>query len=192
MSSMRSRAGGRPMIQMLFDPYLPPRQLPLVPNKANRSIWWERMKKFFAANYAVYKIKKVIPGWKPKTFAQEAEELYVKMNSLFANRKKDELKNLVTEGMWGELNPQMKSLQKDVKWLSYGHVERPRAMHFALAKVQTERGEEEIVQATVKIQLKQGLELGEQKNVQTIEEYVVFEKWLDRSNGWKIAGKIQQ
>ena len=82
MSNAMSR--GKPMVSVVLDRYIPPVWLPSPFNAANRKLLWERLRKFFAANYAVYKLRKAIKGFKPAKFALEAEQKYVEMNIAFA------------------------------------------------------------------------------------------------------------
>lgn len=75
---------GRPMEAIIIDPFVPPASLPKLPSAENRKIWWNRLKKFFGANYAVYKTKKAVAGWNPRPFAIQAEQDYIQMNKAFA------------------------------------------------------------------------------------------------------------
>jgi hypothetical protein len=71
----------------------------------------------------------------------------------------EKLKHFVTDGLLSKMNPEVKrnKLLGTMKWETHGFVTRPQLLHVAQAKAQVPGGEQKIVQATVKIQLKQVL-----------------------------------
>lgn len=86
-----------------------------------------------------------------------------------------------------------------IEWKSLGQEIRPRLVHVAKAQAEMPDGTQNLVQATVKVQVKQSLAIyqdgrlvgGDPEKVVAPVEYIVLERWLDQPNDyWKIKGKI--
>lgn len=67
------------------------------------------------------------------------------------------MERLVNDSMLGALNPQMKQSLRTgkFKWEYHGSQSSPRIAHVALAQLTTPLGQEELVQVTVKLNIKQ-------------------------------------
>ncbi|KAH6582907.1 hypothetical protein BASA61_008319 [Batrachochytrium salamandrivorans] len=203
-SSRSTTMRGRVIQSMIADPYIPPTSFPFPYNKANLSVLWERVKKAIFATWSVYQVKSTIKGWTPRSFATEAENIYISMNRAYASGDRLELSKYVTNGLMTTLNPEMKAMKRlgTFVWSTHGTESRPRVLHLATAKVGTGDGELRLVQITVRVNVKQSMATykgntlvgGDPDNQMSVVEYIVLEKWLDGrwvSDPWKIAGKIQ-
>jgi hypothetical protein len=89
-----------------------------------------------------------------------------------------------------------------IEWICHGEEKRPALVHVAQAQAQMPEGVQKIVQATVKVQLRQSLVIrdrkgnivgGDLEKIMSPVEYIVLERWLDNpSDTWKIKGKLEQ
>ena len=80
-----------------------------------------------------------------------------------------------------------------------GEEARPQLVHIARAQAELPEGTQSLVQATVKVQVKQSLAIyqgdklvgGDPNKIVSPVEFIVLEKWLDQpADTWKIKGKI--
>ena len=87
----------------------------------------------------------------------------------------------------------------NVRWSNFGEESRPKVVHLARAQAELPDGTQNLVQATVKVQVKQSLAIyqgqkligGNPENIIAPVEYIVLEKWIDQpEDTWKIKGKV--
>ncbi|KAJ3184361.1 39S ribosomal protein L45, mitochondrial [Gaertneriomyces sp. JEL0708] len=200
---------GRPLHLNIIDPKIPlPSSVrPAAWTKEGKAYWKERATAFVRSLLAVYQLRKAPGGFKTKDFKEEAQQLYIEMNKAFARCDRLALSELVTDTFLGQLNTSLKGLSRHTQvWKPYPSPP-PKVVTIVSAKVQTDATGEglRIVQATVRIPMRQSLALydskgklvaGSEEEIKELVEYVVFEKWLDEgpmSGGpnWKVAGKVK-
>ncbi|KAJ3275034.1 39S ribosomal protein L45, mitochondrial [Terramyces sp. JEL0728] len=194
--STKATQRGKMLDVQIFDPYIPPANIFTFNN------FMERSKKFFMATAGVAILKWKVKGWSPKSFALASQQKYISMNERFSKGDLDGLKELVTDGMFSKLNPEIKKAKAigEYEWKYHGDTHRPRLIHVSQAKLPMPEGEVTIVQATVEIQIKQSVAIyrngkvvgGDPSKILDPKEYVVFEKFIDSTDDWKIKGKINQ
>lgn len=146
-------------------------------------------------------VKWSLKGWRPRAFALEAQQMYIGMNQAIFSNQKNKLRDYCTDGMIAKISTETKMIKSlgSVKWTNKGEESRPRLIHLARAKAELPEGTQNLVQATVKVQVKQSLAIyqgnklvgGDPNKVEAPIEFIVLEKWIDQPNDiWKIKGKI--
>jgi hypothetical protein len=118
---------------------------------------------------------------------------------------REQLATVVTESYLSSINPVLKSLAKTggiYEWTFHRHATPPAILHTQVAKVQVPHGEPEwIAQVSVRFNTVQSLALyskahkligGDPLKEEQVSEVLVFEKFLNRPETWKIAGKLQK
>jgi hypothetical protein len=79
-----------------------------------------------------------------------------------------------------------------LQWQYLGSATPPKTVNVVIAKIMKGDEEVKIAQATVKLGLKQSLKTANDSISKTdiITEHIVFERWLNSNESWKIVGKI--
>ncbi|KAI9101215.1 hypothetical protein DFS34DRAFT_592101 [Phlyctochytrium arcticum] len=198
---------GRPVLVHVLDPYIPGKEAsPPFLTKAWRSHVTRKVISPVRFWFAKRKVKRLITGWTPAAFAEEAQTLYADMNVAFAKGDKETLSDVVTDSLLAKLMTEMKQTQKlgRVQWKSHGVASPTKMVHMVVGKAQLERNGTEfsVAQATVRINMKQSVAIFDQRGrivggdpnvVKDIVEHVVLERWLDRPDVphvWKIAARL--
>jgi hypothetical protein len=82
-----------------MEPYQPIQ----TPNSFTFSFYRKKLANKLRHWLSIFKLKKAIQGWKEQDFLKEVEQKYIEMNSNFAQQKLENVRNLVTNGMYLKL-----------------------------------------------------------------------------------------
>ncbi|KAJ3349455.1 39S ribosomal protein L45, mitochondrial [Allomyces javanicus] len=180
----------------LMDPYVRPDRFPLPFSAEGRKECKDYLMNLAQSTFDVSRLKSDLDGFKANKFGLEAEQIYVKMNTMFADGKPDHMAPYVTSQMLSTLKNQMKNRPGTFKWEYLGAVERPKIVNLRYSK--SPEDQIGVAQITVKIKSKQRLAVldakGKAITSQELEpvEYVVYERFIPDGKAWRIAGKIEQ
>ncbi|KAI8892989.1 hypothetical protein BC833DRAFT_609897 [Globomyces pollinis-pini] len=186
---------GTPMDIVYLDPYIPP---------AKYIYTWDQIKKRTKKWMSKVLISLIMRyddrSWKPKAFAIDCQTKYISLNKGVASGNLDKL-DFIAPPYLVQLTKQIKSTKKigDYKWEYHGESESPKLIHIskAMVPIQGEK-DKSIYEAVVKVNLKQAVSIkkgsqvigGDPNNIQSVIEYIVWEKWGE--DPWKIKGKATQ
>ncbi|CAH8855881.1 unnamed protein product [Trichobilharzia szidati] len=144
-------------------------------------------------------IKSHEPSFKPKTFAMEAESIYIEAHDLLQNYRQNEsrLFELVTEKALLDMTADLKL--RTLQWKFMGNIEPPRVVHIRCKEVMAK--DNHYAQVTVRFYTQQILAIysrfgrllyGNPDVAVDVLEYAVFEKHISDEYGiWRLHGKIQ-
>ncbi|KNE58810.1 hypothetical protein AMAG_04358 [Allomyces macrogynus ATCC 38327] len=168
----------------LMDPYVRPDRFPLPFSAEGRKECKDYLMNLAQSTFDVSRLKSDLNGFKANKFGLEAEQIYVKMNTMFADGKPDHMAPYVTSQMLSTLKNQMKNRPGTFKWEYLGAVERPKIVNLRYSKSPEDQiGRLAVLDAKGKPITSQELEP---------VENVVYERFIPDGKGWRIAGKNEQ
>nr|SVE74437.1 EOG090X0DDP [Daphnia barbata] len=182
----------------VFEPYIPPEgdgklsTLSLGGAKQGMELLSKKSKSMLA----VRKIKGFEDNFSPSTFAEEAQEIYLKAHKALAEKDYDTLHQCVTELAFPLMTDELQSCT--TRWQFLKSLEPPRVVHARCTDVINK--ENVFAQVTVRFHTQQTLAVydrfgrllyGSEVVVKDVLEYVVLEKHLANMYGlWRIHEKI--
>ncbi|KAI9143552.1 Tim44-like domain-containing protein [Paraphysoderma sedebokerense] len=187
----------------IVDKWIPSERYPPPTSVDNLKQYVERAKKLVTSTWGIIKIKQNCPDFVAKQFGPEAEQLYIRMNKVFASGKPQELEPLVTPNMFSNLKNQMKDRgHNKFVWTYHGASERPRIVNIGAHRAGDEKGDKQhIAQIVVRIKSKQSVAVynpqgkligGNPEDIKELLEYVVLERYISKEKSvWRICGKIE-
>nr|SVE88893.1 EOG090X0DDP [Daphnia sinensis]SVE89516.1 EOG090X0DDP [Daphnia sinensis]SVE90141.1 EOG090X0DDP [Daphnia sinensis]SVE90769.1 EOG090X0DDP [Daphnia sinensis]SVE91396.1 EOG090X0DDP [Daphnia sinensis] len=182
----------------VFEPYIPPegdgKLSSLTLGGAKQSM--EFLSKKSKSMLAVRKIRSFEDNFSPSTFAEEAQDIYIKAHKALAEKDYDTLHQCVTELCFPLMTDDLKMCT--TRWQFLKSLEPPRVVHARCTDVINK--ENIFSQVTVRFHTQQTLAVydrfgrllyGSEVVAKDVLEYVVFEKHLANSYGlWRIHEKI--
>lgn len=182
----------------IFEPYVPPegdgKRSTLSKDGVKQK--YEFLEKKSKSMLGVRKIRQFEEEFDYNEFAQRAQDIYVKVHTIMAEKGKDQLRDLVTERAYPEIVHNVDN--KTVHWKFLQSLEPPRVVHARCTDVVSK--ENIFGQVTVRFHTQQILAIydrfgrlmyGSEILAKDVLEYVVFEKHLSNEYGlWRIHDKI--
>ncbi|XP_057375452.1 large ribosomal subunit protein mL45-like [Daphnia carinata] len=182
----------------VFEPYIPPegdgKLSSLTLGGAKQSM--EFLSKKSKSMLAVRKIRSFEDNFSPSTFAEQAQDIYIKAHKALAEKDYDTLHQCVTELCFPLMTYDLKSCT--TRWQFLKSLEPPRVVHARCTDVINK--ENIFSQVTVRFHTQQTLAVydrfgrllyGSEVVAKDVVEYVVFEKHLANTYGlWRIHEKI--
>ncbi|XP_007426043.1 39S ribosomal protein L45, mitochondrial isoform X1 [Python bivittatus] len=182
----------------IFDPYVPPEgdARMSVLSKEGLLQRTERLKQTAKSYAAIRKIRECDPGFRIKTFAGKAQEIFIDAHNNLANFNEEKLHSLVTEHCYPEMV--RGNEYKTIRWSFLGSLEPPRVVQVRCPTMLSE----DVVygQVTVRMHSRQILAIydqfgrlmyGSEQIPKDVLEYIVFEKHLVHKTGqWRLHDKI--
>ncbi|XP_059612019.1 large ribosomal subunit protein mL45 [Phlebotomus argentipes] len=182
----------------IFEPYVPPEgdgKLSSITKKgAKQKI--ELLEKKSKSMLALRKIRTYEEDFDPPTFAKEAEDIYIKVHELMMQKKKYDIRELITERAYPEV---MHNIQdKTIHWKFLKTLDLPKVVHARCTDLVTK--ENVFAQVTVRFHTQQLLAIydrfgrllhGSEILAKDVLEYVVFERHMANEYGkWRLHEKI--
>ncbi|KAJ7313647.1 hypothetical protein JRQ81_005223 [Phrynocephalus forsythii] len=182
----------------IFDPYVPPegdaRLSPLSKDGLKQKT--EHLKQMGATQLSIRKIRNFDPEFNIKTFAEQAQNIFIEAHNNLTNFNRHKLHELVTEHCYPEL---VRGNQyKTIRWKFLESLEPPRIVQVRYLSMVNE--ENAYGQVTVRMHTRQTLAIydrfgrlmyGGENVPKDVLEYVVFEKHLSNRYGqWRLHDKI--
>uniref|UniRef100_A0A6J0SY13 Large ribosomal subunit protein mL45 n=1 Tax=Pogona vitticeps TaxID=103695 RepID=A0A6J0SY13_9SAUR len=156
----------------------------------------ERLRQLASTQLSIRKIRKLDPKFNVKTFAEEAQNIFIEAHNNLTNFDKDKLHDLVTEHCYPEMVRGNK--YKTIRWRFLESLEPPRIVQVRLSTMVSQ--ENMYGQVTVRMHTRQTLAIydrfgrlmyGGENIPKDVLEYVVFEKHLTNRYGqWRLHDKI--
>lgn len=145
---------------------------------------------------AIRKIRQYEDDFKPATFAQTAQDIYIKAHETLMKKDTDEIGEYVTERLHPEILFNTKNVT--IRWKFLRSIEPPRAVHVRQTYLISK--ENIFAQVTVRMHTQQTLAIydrfgrlmhGSEIIAKDVLEYVVFEKNISNMYGeWRMHDKI--
>ncbi|XP_017285976.1 39S ribosomal protein L45, mitochondrial [Kryptolebias marmoratus] len=182
----------------VFDPYIPPEgdsRLSTLSKEGLRQRT-EQIRQSAASQLAIRKIKEHDSEFTTKTFAEQAQEIFIEAHNSLTQFNKERLHSLVTERCYPEMT--RGNRYKTIRWTFVESLEPPRVVHARCPDMVTKGNL--YGQVTVRMHSKQTLAiydrfgrlmLGSEEQPKDILEYLVIERHLINPYGrWRLHGKI--
>ncbi|XP_008416901.1 large ribosomal subunit protein mL45 [Poecilia reticulata] len=182
----------------VFDPYIPPEgdaRLSAL-SKEGLKQRTEQIRQSAASQLAIRKIKEHDSQFSTKTFAEQAQEIFVEAHNSLTHFNKEKLHSLVTERCYPEMT--RGNRYKTIRWRFVESLEPPRVVHVRCPDMVTKGNL--YGQVTVRMHSKQTLAiydrfgrlmLGSEEQPKDVLEYLVIERHLVNPYGrWRLHGKI--
>lgn len=182
----------------LIDAYVPPEgdgkaSLLSTSGAKERAIGLSKKGKSYMS---VRKIRSYEEDFDPRTFVDQAQDIYIKANEAFAAGDEDEMHKYITEKLFPEMI--LNAKRKTIRWSFIKSLEPPRVVHARHMEV-LQKGNL-FAQVTVRFNTQQTLAVydrfgrlihGNEVVAKDVLEYVVFEKHIANLYGqWRIHSKI--
>lgn len=145
---------------------------------------------------AIRKIRQYEEDFKPATFAQTAQDIYIKANEMLMEKDKENISEYVTERLYPEILFNTKNVT--IRWKFLKSIEPPRVVHVRQTHLISK--ENLFAQVTVRMHTQQTLAIydrfgrlmhGSEIIAKDVLEYVVFEKNISNMYGeWRMHDKI--
>jgi len=145
---------------------------------------------------SVRKIRKYEEDFDPRSWVDEAQQIYIDAHSALCEKDEDTLHRLATEKCFPEMMNMAK--RKTIHWKFIKSIEPPRVVHARHAEIVTK--DNMFGQLTVRFHTQQTLAIydrfgrlihGSETVAKDVLEYVVFEKHLSNVYGsWRMHAKI--
>ncbi|XP_061583323.1 39S ribosomal protein L45, mitochondrial [Cololabis saira] len=182
----------------VVDPYIPPEgdaRLSAL-SKEGLKQRTEQLRQSAASQLAIRKIKEHDSVFSTKTFAEQAQEIFVDAHNSLAQFNREKLHSLVTERCYPEMT--RGNRYKTIRWRFVESLELPRVVHARCPDMVTKGNL--YGQVTVRMHSKQTLAiydrfgrlmLGNEEQAKDVLEYLVMERHLTNPYGrWRLHGKI--
>lgn len=157
---------------------------------------YELLEKKSKSMLAVRKIRQYEEEFDHDEFAAQAQDIYVKVHDLMAQKRVDDLRDVITERAYPEIVHNVD--QKTIRWRFVKSLEPARVVHARCTDVISK--DNIFGQVTVRFHTQQILAIydrfgrlmyGSETVAKDVLEYVVFEKHLSNEYGhWRIHDKI--
>ncbi|XP_013880393.1 large ribosomal subunit protein mL45 [Austrofundulus limnaeus] len=182
----------------IFDPYIPPEGDARLSSLSKEGLKQrtEQIRQSAASLLMVRKIKQYDPQFNPKTFGEEAQNIFIEAHNSLANFDKVKLHSLVTERCYPEMI--WNNRYKTIRWRFVESLEPPRVVHVRCTDMVSK--DNLYGQVTVRMHSRQilaiydrfgRLMLGGEDQPKDVLEYVVIERQLHNPYGsWRLHGKI--
>lgn len=145
---------------------------------------------------AVRKIRSYEEDFSPKTFAETAQDIYIRTHEALMNNNESDIRENVTERLYPEIKHNTKNVT--IQWKFLGSIEPPRVVHARQTHLISK--ENVFAQITVRMHTQQSLAIydrfgrlmhGSPILAKDVLEYVVFEKNISNLYGeWRMHAKI--
>lgn len=145
---------------------------------------------------AIRKIRQYEDDFKPATFAQTAQNIYIKAHETLMEKDEEKLTEYVTERLYPEILFNTKHVT--IRWKFLQSIEPPRVVHVRQTHLMAK--ENIFAQVTVRMYTQQTLAIydrfgrlmhGSEIIAKDVLEYVVFEKNISNMYGeWRMHDKI--
>ncbi|XP_007574711.1 PREDICTED: 39S ribosomal protein L45, mitochondrial [Poecilia mexicana] len=182
----------------VFDPYIPPEGDARLSTLSKEGLKQrtEQIRQSAASQLAIRKIKEYDSQFSTKTFAEQAQEIFVEAHNSLTHFNKEKLHSLVTERCYPEMT--RGNRYKTIRWRFVESLEPPRVVHVRCPDMVTKGNL--YGQVTVRMHSKQTLAiydrfgrlmLGSEEQPKDVLEYLVIERHLVNPYGrWRLHGKI--
>ena len=182
----------------IFEPYVPPEGDGKRSTLSKEGVVqkYHLLEKKSKSMMAVRKIRQYEEEFDHDEFASQAQDIYNKVHSLMADKKVDDLRDVVTERAYPEIVHNVDN--KTIHWRFIKSLEPPRVVHARCTDVISK--DNIFGQVTVRFHTQQMLAIydrfgrlmyGSETVTKDVLEYVVFEKHLSNEYGlWRIHDKI--
>uniref|UniRef100_A0A1A8JWH2 Large ribosomal subunit protein mL45 n=1 Tax=Nothobranchius kuhntae TaxID=321403 RepID=A0A1A8JWH2_NOTKU len=182
----------------VLDPYVPPEgdaRLSALSKDGLRQLT-EKMKQSAASQLAIRKIKEYDSAFTTRTFAEDAQQIFIDAHNALVQFNKEKLHALVTERCYPEMTKGNR--YKTLRWRFVESLEPPRVVHARSPDMVTKGNL--YGQVTVRMHSKQTLAiydrfgrlmLGSEEQPKDVLEYLVLERHLINPYGrWRLHAKI--
>lgn len=184
----------------IFEPYVPPEgdgKLSKFTVGGTKQTY-EFLEKKSKSMLAVRKIRSYEEDFSPKSFAETAQDIYIRAHEAIMKIADDDkaICEYVTERLYPEINVNVKN--KTIRWKFLGSIEPPRVVHARQTHLISK--ENIFAQVTVRLHTQQSLAIydrfgrlmhGSEILAKDVLEYVVFEKNISNLYGeWRMHDKI--
>ncbi|KAM6939601.1 large ribosomal subunit protein mL45 [Xenentodon cancila] len=182
----------------VIDPYIPPEGDARLSTLSKEGLKQrtEQIRQSAASQLAIRKIKEHDSQFTTKTFAVQAQEIFIEAHKALTEFNKEKLHSLVTERCYPEMT--RGNRYKTIRWRFVESLEPPRVVH-ARCPDMVAKGNL-YGQVTVRMHSKQTLAvydrfgrlmLGNEEQPKDVLEYLVIERHLINPYGrWRLHGKI--
>eukprot|EP00123_Amoebidium_parasiticum_P008000 comp18513_c0_seq1/m.19912 comp18513_c0_seq1/g.19912 ORF comp18513_c0_seq1/g.19912 comp18513_c0_seq1/m.19912 type:complete len:276 (-) comp18513_c0_seq1:505-1332(-) len=159
---------------------------------------WQNFKGMFQSTIGVAIAKRHMKGFKVREFAEQVEQVYIRVNTALATGDSETLKTSVTGNVYLKMieNGPKRKGKVTPMWKVEQIMERPRMV--ALRAIQVESAQDTWIQVMVRLHHRQvwngafkGFSNDNTVTHQEVIEYVVLERHVvDPDSQWLICGKI--
>ncbi|XP_028316981.1 large ribosomal subunit protein mL45 [Gouania willdenowi] len=182
----------------IFDPYIPPEGDARLSSLSKDGLKQrtEQLRQSASSQLAIRKIKEHDSTFTTKSFAEQAQEIFIEAHSALTDFNKEKLHSLVTERCYPEMT--RGNRYKTIRWRFIESLEPPRVVHARCPDMVTKGNL--YGQVTVRMHSKQTLAiydrfgrllLGSEEQPKDVLEYLVIERHLMNLYGrWRLHGKI--
>ncbi|RVE76676.1 hypothetical protein OJAV_G00011340 [Oryzias javanicus] len=182
----------------VFDPYIPPEGDARLSTLSKEGLKQrtEQIRQSAASQLAIRKIKEHDSLFSTKTFAEQAQEIFIEAHRALTQFNKEKLHSLVTERCYPEMT--RGNRYKTIRWSFVESLEPPRVVHARCPDMVTKGNL--YGQVTVRMHSKQTLAiydrfgrlmLGGEEQPKDVLEYLIIERHLMNPYGrWRLHGKI--
>uniref|UniRef100_A0A3P9JRH4 Large ribosomal subunit protein mL45 n=1 Tax=Oryzias latipes TaxID=8090 RepID=A0A3P9JRH4_ORYLA len=182
----------------VFDPYIPPEGDARLSTLSKEGLKQrtEQIRQSAASQLAIRKIKEHDSLFSTKTFAEQAQEIFIEAHRALTQFNKEKLHSLVTERCYPEMT--RGNRHKTIRWSFVESLEPPRVVHARCPDMVTKGNL--YGQVTVRLHSKQTLAiydrfgrlmLGSEEQPKDVLEYLIIERHLINPYGrWRLHGKI--
>ncbi|KAM4750025.1 large ribosomal subunit protein mL45 isoform 1-T1 [Anableps anableps] len=182
----------------VFDPYIPPEGDARLSTLSKEGLKQrtEQIRQTAASQLAIRKIKEHDSQFSTKTFAEQAQEIFVEAHNALTHFNREKLHSLVTERCYPEMT--RGNRYKTIRWRFVESLEPPRVVHARCPDMVTKGNL--YGQVTVRMHSKQTLAiydrfgrlmLGSEEQPKDVLEYLVIERHLiNPYSRWRLHGKI--
>lgn len=182
----------------IFEPYVPPegdgKLSKFTAGGAKQT--YEFLEKKSKSMLAIRKIRTFEDEFSPKTFAETAQDIYVRAHEALMANDDMAIREYVTERLYPEMKFNTKN--RTMRWKFLGSIEPPRIVHARQTHLISK--ENVFAQLTVRMHTQQSLAIydrfgrlmhGSEILAKDVLEYVVFEKNISNLYGeWRMHDKI--
>lgn len=182
----------------IFEPYVPPEgdgKLSKFTVGGTKQTY-EFLEKKSKSMLAVRKIRQYEDDFTPATFAETAQEIYIRAHEALMEKDADKLSEYVTERLYPEMRHNTENVT--IRWKFIQSIEPPRPVHARQTHLISK--ENIFAQVTVRMHTQQSLAIydrfgrlmhGSEILAKDVLEYVVFEKNISNLYGeWRMHDKI--
>ncbi|XP_047220863.1 39S ribosomal protein L45, mitochondrial isoform X2 [Girardinichthys multiradiatus] len=182
----------------VFDPYIPPEGDARLSTLSKEGLKQrtEQIRQSATSQLAIRKIKEHDSEFSTKTFAEQAQEIFVEAHNALTHFNREKLHSLVTERCYPEMT--RGNRYKTIRWRFVESLEPPRVVHARCPDMVTKGNL--YGQVTVRMHSKQTiaiydrfgrLMLGSEEQPKDVLEYLVIERHLiNPYSRWRLHGKI--
>ncbi|KAK1886331.1 39S ribosomal protein L45 mitochondrial [Dissostichus eleginoides] len=182
----------------VFDPYIPPEGDARLSSLSKEGLKQraEQIKQSAGSQLAIRKIKEHDPQFSTKSFAEQAQEIFIEAHTALTQFNKEKLHSLLTERCYPEMT--RGNRYKTISWRFLESLEPPKVVH-ARCPDMISKGNL-YGQVTVRMHSKQTLAIydrfgrlmmGSEEQPKDVLEYLVIERHLINPYGrWRLHGKI--